>query len=84
MAIDCSHAACPFFVGILSGLYPAIFMSSFQPVKTLKGIFKVGGTNISFRKALVTVQFAISIILIICTVIVFSQMRLHAKYITWV
>jgi putative ABC transport system permease protein len=54
-------------------------MSSFQPVKTLKGLFKVGGSSISFRKVLVVTQFAISIILIIATAIVFQQLHYMQK-----
>jgi putative ABC transport system permease protein len=69
----------PFVVGIISGIYPAFFMSSFQPVKTLKGLFKAAGSNISFRRVLVIVQFSISIILTIATAIVFQQLQYMQK-----
>jgi putative ABC transport system permease protein len=69
----------PFVIGIFSGIYPALFLSSFQPIKVLKGIMKVRGHSLSFRKALVVVQFSISIILIICTTIVFQQLKYMQK-----
>ncbi|MDP9081475.1 MAG: ABC transporter permease [Bacteroidota bacterium] len=71
--------ALPFVIGLISGIYPAIFMSSFLPVKVLKGIVKVGQGNISFRKILVVVQFSISIILIVATTVVFQQLQYIQK-----
>jgi putative ABC transport system permease protein len=63
----------PFMVGILSGLYPAMVLSGFKPVKVLKGIFKAGNSDLSLRRVLVVFQFSISIVLIIATWIVFRQ-----------
>jgi putative ABC transport system permease protein len=64
--------------GILSGSYPALYLSSFIPVKVLKGSALQGTGAVNFRRVLVVSQFVISIGLIISTVIVFQQVS-HAK-----
>ncbi|HYF32676.1 MAG TPA: FtsX-like permease family protein [Chitinophagaceae bacterium] len=62
------------FMGFISGLYPSFYLSAFQPAEVLKGqIIKGKGAEL-FRKSLVTVQYSIALILIICTFIVIRQM----------
>jgi len=64
---------------ILAGFYPAIHLSSFDPINSLKGKLSQSFGNIMLRKVLVVFQFAISVILIICTLIIGRQMQYISK-----
>ncbi len=73
-----TSAAFIMITGLLAGSYPALYLSSFDPLKVLKGTFRVGRFASVPRRVLVVVQFTVSVILIIGTLVVYQQIQ-HAK-----
>jgi putative ABC transport system permease protein len=67
-------AAVTIFIGVLAGLFPALYLSSFKPIAVLKGLKMTERGALNLRKALVVVQFTISIALIIGAIIIIQQM----------
>lgn len=63
------------FVSSLSGLYPAIFFSKFKPVSAMKGEIKSGKSSVSLRNGMMVVQYTLSLLLIICSLVVYQQLR---------
>jgi putative ABC transport system permease protein len=69
-------------VGILASLYPAIFLSRHQPIKTLKGMkesIQASFGQVFFKRSLVVIQFSVSILLIVCTLFIAQQLRYMKK-----
>jgi putative ABC transport system permease protein len=67
--------ASAFVIGIIAGLYPAFYLSSFKPVQVLKGTLSTGSKGSVLRNSLVVFQFTASIILIIGTMVIYNQMH---------
>jgi len=66
--------------GLLSGIYPAVFLSTFRPIQVLKNSLSSGSGKTRLRKSLVVLQFALSIFFIICTIIISQQTRYFRNF----
>lgn len=66
--------ACTLLTGLLAGIYPALLLSGFKPVKMMSSRLKLGGGNV-FTRSLVTLQFVLSTVLVLVTLVMADQLR---------
>jgi putative ABC transport system permease protein len=67
------------FTGLVGGSYPALYLSGFNPISVLKGSLSKASGNVNLRRTLVVLQFSISMVMLICTWIVYSQLSYLRK-----
>jgi len=70
-----STASCIILLGVIAGIYPAVYMARFAPVASLKGELQTGVRSVLFRRILLSLQFAISLILMIGVFTILRQVK---------